>query len=477
MSLRLRPYRKMKDSGVPWLGQVPEHWELVPNKMLFRRRKETVGERHPEFALLSLTLGGIIERDIESGKGKFPSDFGTYQAVYPGDFVFCLFDVDETPRTVGLSTRSGMITGAYDVLKCTAPVPDFLLHYYSSLDERKALKPLYTGLRKVIPEDRFLGAKSPQPPRDEQVLIASYLNRFMRRTTRFIRNRRRLIGLLNEQKQAIIQNAVTRGLDPNVRLKPSGIEWLGDVPEHWEVPRVKQCARTISKGTTPSTEGREILDSGPVRFLKAENIAGGGIVDTPLCFINEETNVVLKRSQLQEGDVLFVIAGATLGKTAVVEIKSLPANTNQAIAFIRPNKRVTPTYLALWLQSHRLRELIWLNAVQSAQPNLSMADLGNFFIPLPPIKEQESILLWLKGSLRGPETAIERTHREIDLVREYRTRLIADVVTGKLDVRGVELPPLEEAEELPAEGDETLDNAPEEETELEPVEERADAGD
>jgi len=269
---------------------------------------------------------------------------------------------------------------------------------------------------------------------------------------------------------------VTRGLDPNARLKPSGIEWLGDVPEHWEVPRVKQCARTISKGTTPSTEGREILDSGPVRFLKAENIAGGRIVDTPLCFINEETNVVLKRSQLQEGDVLFVIAGATLGKTTVVEIKILPANTNQAIAFIRPNRRVIPTYLALWLQSHRLRELIWLNSVQSAQPNFSMADLGNFLIPLPPIKEQESILLWLKGSLRGPETAIHRIHREIDLLREYRTRLIADVVTGKLDVRGVELPPLEEAEGLPAVGDEAIDEAPEEETELEPVEEGADAG-
>ena len=113
----------------------------------------------------------------------------------------------------------------------------------------------------------------------------------------------------------------------------------------------------------------------------------------------------------------------------------LPANTNQAVAFIRPNTRITSNFLELWLQSPRIRELIWLNAVQSAQPNLSMADLGNFAIPVPPIEEQKQILEFVHSATNPISNAISRLEREIDLLREYRTRLVADVVTGKLDVR------------------------------------------
>jgi len=172
-----------------------------------------------------------------------------------------------------------------------------------------------------------------------------------------------------------------------------------------------------------------------VRFLKAENISAGRITDKPLCFIDEGTNRMIRRSQLAENDILFVIAGATLGKTAVVSLEVLPANTNQAVAFIRPNSRVVPSFLELWLQSPRIKELIWLNAVQSAQPNLSMADLGNFATPVPPCNEQEQILEFVKSATKPMSEASSRLEREIELLREYRTRLVADVVTGKLDVR------------------------------------------
>jgi len=283
--------------------------------------------------------------------------------------------------------------------------------------------------------DQFKQILSPCPPPAEQAAIVRFLDWANGRLERAIRAKRKVIALLNEQNQAIIHRAVTRGLDPTVPLKPSGIPWLGDIPQHWEAPRVKQCARKISKGTTPSTEGREILESGPVRYLKAENISAGRITDKPLCFIDEETNRMIRRSQLAENDILFVIAGATLGKTAVVSVEVLPANTNQAVAFIRPNGRVVPSFLELWLQSRRIKELIWLNAVQSAQPNLSMADLGNFATPVPPRDEQEQILEFVKSATKPMSEAISRLAREIELLREYRTRLVADVVTGKLDAR------------------------------------------
>lgn len=460
MIANLKPYPTMKDSGLAWVGVVPEHWGIVPNRAMLRRRKVLVGERHGEYELLSLTKAGIIVRDISTGRGKFSADMGTSQEVRIGDLVFCLFDVPETPRTVGLSSHAGMITGAYTVFECRErQLSRFLEAFYIAMDDRKMLSPLYSGLRNTIPPSTFLDTKTPIPPPDEQATIVRYLDYVDRRVRRLIRAKRKLIALLTEKKQAIIHRAVTRGLNPDVPLKDSGVEWLGEVPEHWEVLRVKHCAKTISKGTTPSTEGCEILDSGPVRFLKAENITSNGVQDTPLCFIDEVTDRMLKRSQLRLHDVLFVIAGATLGKLSIVNKNILPANTNQAVAFIRPNKRIEPHYLEFWVQSPRIKEQVWLNAVQSAQPNLSMTDLGNFASPLPPLSEQIAIVDYLDHATAALDATIAYANRDIDLLKEYRTRLIADVVTGKIDVReaAATIPQVDPLA-VNLEPDDTLDN-------------------
>lgn len=432
----LKPYPSMKDSSLPWVGEIPEHWGLAPNRTLMRKRKVLVGEHHTNYKLLSLTKRGVIIRDVESGAGKFSADMGTSQEVRSGDLVFCLFDVPETPRTVGLSPHDGMITGAYTVFECDEPLcASFIDAFYRAMDDRKLLSPLYSGLRNTIPPSRLLGTMTPVPPPKEQGAIVKYLGYADTRIRRLLRAKRRLIALLTEQKQAIIHRTFTRGLNLNVPMKDAGAEWLGQVPKHWSVVRVKDCAKRISKGTTPSTEGREILDSGPVRFLKAENITSAGVQGKPACFIDEETDSLLRRSSLRKDDVLFVIAGATLGKTSIVSENILPANTNQAVSFIRPKMIVNPRYLELWLQSPRIKEQTWLNAVQSAQPNLSMADLGRFPCPLPALPEQEAIVESLEDASAGIDTTIARAQREIELLSEYRTRLVADIVTGKLDVR------------------------------------------
>lgn len=172
----MKAYPNYKDSGVPWLGDVPEHWEVKRNKVFFTERKEIVGDRHTEHKLLSLTLKGIIYRDLENAKGKFPADFSTYQTVYPNDFVFCFFDVDETPRTVGFSTLSGMITGAYTVLSTKGINQKYLYYYYLCIDNKKGLRPLYKGLRKTVPFDAFMASKLPVPTEVEQQQISRYLD-------------------------------------------------------------------------------------------------------------------------------------------------------------------------------------------------------------------------------------------------------------------------------------------------------------
>ena len=235
-STPIHPYPAYKPSGVPWLGDVPAHWNLVPNRVLMNLRKDVVGNRANKYTLLSLTKQGIIPRNLENAVGKFPSSFDTYQVVEAGDLLFCLFDIDETPRTVGLSRLNGMVTGAYTRFVCgDRNLREFLFLLYLSLDNRKLLKPLYSGLRKVIPRITFLNAKVALPPEKEQAAIVRYLDYVDRRIRRYIEAKEKLIGLLEEEKQAVINQAVTRGLDPNVRLKPSGVEWLGDVPAHWEV--------------------------------------------------------------------------------------------------------------------------------------------------------------------------------------------------------------------------------------------------
>jgi len=155
----------------------PSHWPLIRVRNLLKEENELVGKR-TNFPLLSLTKGGVIFRDTENGKGKFPKDFESYKVVTPGEIIFCLFDIDETPRIVGLSSIGGMITGAYDVfsINTSLSLPEFIYYYFLAVDDNKALKPLYSGLRKVVQMSKFLGIQTPIPPLDEQKKIVEFLS-------------------------------------------------------------------------------------------------------------------------------------------------------------------------------------------------------------------------------------------------------------------------------------------------------------
>jgi len=435
----LKPYPAMKDSGVVWLGEIPEHWELKRLGALLRERGETNEKGHVTEVLSVMRERGVIPYAEKGNVGnKKSEDITRYKVVRPNDIVVNCMNV--IIGSVGLSRYTGCLSPVYYVLtrRAERDDPRYLNAYFQTKPFQESLVRIGNGIlahRMRIPMELLKCELFPRPPAAEQATIVRFLDYADRRIRRYILAKQKLIKLLEEQKQAIIHRAVTRGLDPNVRLKPSGTPWLGQIPAHWEVLPVKRCSIVISKGTTPSTEGQEILEEGPIRFIKAENVSGDVIVDRPRAFIDQETHNILRRSQLHEHDVLFVIAGATLGKIAIVRGSHLPANTNQAVAFIRPNRRVTPEFLAIWLQSNRIKEQIWLNAVQSAQPNLSMGSLGNFPVPLPPITEQTIIVDRLGAELRLSNAATAHDEREIELLREYRTRLVADVVTGKLDVR------------------------------------------
>ena len=206
----LNPNAPMKDSGVDWIGEIPAHWTRLAQKHIFQLKKETVGKRSSEYDLLSLTLRGVIKRDMENPEGKFPAEFDTYQEVSPGDFVFCHFDVEETPRTVGLSEYAGMITGAYTVY---APNPSFdpryLLHFHIFADAGKKLRGLYKGLRNTIGKDVFGAFKMPLPPLSEQQAIVLYIDQASQKIDDAIKIKQAQILAFGEYKATLINSAVT----------------------------------------------------------------------------------------------------------------------------------------------------------------------------------------------------------------------------------------------------------------------------
>jgi type I restriction enzyme S subunit len=245
----LKPYPAMKNSGVPWLGEVPKHWEVKPGRACYREKKiPNAGLK--EKTVLSLSYGQIIIRPEEKLHGLVPESFETYQIADPGDIVVRPTDLqnDSNSLRFGLSRHRGIITSAYMCLNTHEPISKeygyLLLHAY---DLKKVFYGLGSGLRQNLDWKDFKYLPCAVPSSTEQSAIVRFLDYADRRIRRHIRAKQTLIELLNEQKQAIIHRAVTRGLDPNVRLKPSGVEWLGDVPEHWEVVPTRYLFRAVTR--------------------------------------------------------------------------------------------------------------------------------------------------------------------------------------------------------------------------------------
>lgn len=205
----LNPAVPMKSSGIEWIGDIPAHWVFLRNKNLFVPHYEAVGNRK-DIPLLSLTTEGVILRDVESGKGKFPKDFDKYNVVYPDNIIFCLFDIDETPRTVGLCHNYGMITNAYSTFVITDKVlPRFINYFYMVVDNIKGLRPYYTGLRKVVQSNKFMQLKVPIPPIEEQQKIVDYIDSKTTEIDRLVVELTYQVEYLKEYKQRLVSDVVT----------------------------------------------------------------------------------------------------------------------------------------------------------------------------------------------------------------------------------------------------------------------------
>ena len=417
----MKRYEKYSIAANLLTNEIPSHWTMMRNRVFLRPKLVPVGQDANKYPLLSLTTKGIVFRDIESGKGKFPKDFDTYQAVEPNDIVFCLFDVDETPRTVGLSSLNGMLTGAYDTFSMSNVVsPQFINYYYTAVDDVKALRPYYSGLRKVVKKDKFMAISIPLPPIPEQNKIVAYLDKRITLIENCKCQRERELQTLNELKQAEIASLVTRGLNPDVPMKDSGIPWIGQIPDHWELRRFKTVCSLIRE---PSKNGD--------KKIALENIETntGRLIATDSVFDGEGVH-------FEPGDILF---GKLRPYLAKVYLAKESAQAVGDFYVFRSNGSIIPAYLHKLIISAPFIGVVNAGTYGTKMPRASWQDISQLNIPLPPIEEQNAIVEYIESKTNKIDTMVEALKAEIDRLTEYKQRLISDVVTGQIDVRGEQI--------------------------------------
>ena len=442
----LKPYPAMKDSGVEWLGEMPEHW-------VFRRTKTLLAERSekgfPDEPLLAATqTRGVVRKEKYENRTVLAlKDLHLLKVVRVGDFVISLRSFQ---GGIEYARERGIISPAYTIL-CPFEREHhaYLAHLFKSRPYIENLSLFVTGIRQGqnIDYERLARSCLPLPPLPEQTVIVRYLDHVDRRIRRYIRAKQKLIARLEEQKQAIIQQAVTGQIDvrtgqPYPAYKDSGVEWLGDVPEHWDVRRLGYLATKFGSGITPRG-GASVYQENGVPFLRSQNIHFNRLRLQDVARIALRLHRELRGSHVKPGDVLLNITGASIGRVCSVPNDLVEGNVNQHVCIIRPNQsRLLPNLLAAYLSTPIMQREIQFEQSGASREGLTLQSIRNFKIVVPPIPEQSAIVEYLDKATTDTDSAIDRTRHEIDLLHEYRTRLIADIVTGKLDVQdaAAELP-------------------------------------
>lgn len=437
MKNKLPKYDNYKPSNVEWLGEIPQHWEVLANKHIFNLKKNQVGKKSKEYDLLSLTLNGVIKRDMENPQGKFPAEFDTYQEVKKGDFIFCLFDVEETPRTVGLSDFDGMITGAYTVMHVNKSFnKEFLYYFYLNLDKDKRLKSLYTGLRNTISKENFFSFKTYVPPLSEQEKIAQFLDEKTTKIDKAIEIKQRQIELLKERRQILIHRAVTRGVGSlsgvETPLKDSGVEWIGEIPEHWEVKKVKHLVAKAFSGGTPSTDKLDFWDGG-IPWVSSVDVKTDYLFKTT----REISEKGLNRSSSSlapKGSVIFVTRSGILQHTFAISILGKEMAINQDIKCLILYEILSAEYFQKIIKGNNSQILVEVRQQGATVESINMDSFFNLTIALPPVSEQYKIIEYIENISAKISKAIGLKEREIEVLKEYKSSLINSAITGKVRV-------------------------------------------
>jgi type I restriction enzyme S subunit len=431
-----RGYDDYEDSGVRGLDQIPAHWEENRAKRYFEPvdvRSETGAEQ-----LLSVSHHrGVEPRDDEKVHMIKAESYEGYKLCEPGDLV--INSMWAWKGGLGISEHAGIISTAYSV---------FRLRDASAFDLRFLNWLLRTNLyigeylcrskgiwqsRLTLSDREFLNIPIFRPPLDEQRAIVEHANEKLGQIQRFTEAKQQLIERREEQRAAVVNRAVTKGLDAGAKTKPSGVEWLGEIPAHWEMPKVRYSLDEIVGGGTPP-KAREEFWNGSVPWVSPKDMKRDRIRETE-DYISEEAVSQSSTKFVAPGSVLVVVRSGILERTFPVALNEVRVTMNQDMKALTPRDTLAPEYLAYLLKGTETFILAQCTKIAATVGSIETNDFLNMRIPVPPLDEQRRIIAHVRQANQQIDAAIERAEREIALIEEYRRALIVETVTGQIDVR------------------------------------------
>lgn len=412
----------MKDSGLPWIGDIPEHWDTMPNKYIMYKVKE-IQNKYKGEDIISLSVDGVKVRDLEAG-GKMPTSFDGYQKIKPNRLLMCLFDMDVTPRCIGIINDEGLTSPAYSQFAMTpnAYAPYFY-YYYLSLDYDKTLVHLAKNLRHSLTEDQLGAIGVVVPPLSEQQSIADYLDTKTAEIDAAITTAKELIDKYKAYKQSVITEAVTKGLNHEAKMKDSGIEWVGEIPKHWIACRFKTKAQVKANLVNPDNYpdlpqiAPDCIEKGSGKIIKSQMV--------------KEACVISDNHLFHQGQILYSKIRPTLNKVTIAPYDGL------CCADMYPIETTLDVKFCLY----QMMSSIFCGQVgvvvqdRVKMPKINKEEMGQIRIIVPPLSEQQSIADYLDDKCSQIDTVIAQKEQLVRQLQEYKKSIIYEYVTGKKEVQ------------------------------------------
>ncbi|MCD9563404.1 restriction endonuclease subunit S [Tenacibaculum maritimum] len=436
-------YSKYKDCDIPWVKEIPQDWLVTEVRNVFSKN-DIKNEKLEENNLLTLSYGSIKRKSINTAGGLLPASFDSYQILTKGMIVLRMLDLqnDKNSLRVGYVPERGIITSAYigldSKIECDTKYFYYLLHF---MDLIKHFYNRGGGVRQSIGFTDFRREKIIIPSTSEQTSIANFLDYKLEKINRFITKKKQLIELLAEQKAAIINKAVTKGINPNAKLKPSRIEWLGDIPEHWEVTKLSGLCAFVRGSSNFKKD--ELLSKGKYVALQYGKTYKVDEVDENFEFyINDE---FFKESQVVNyGDIIIISTSETiedLGHSVFYNRTDLGLLGGEQL-LLKPNSKIVDGKYLCYSSKVFTKELQkYATGVKVYRFNIN--DLKTIYTTIPSIREQKEIVSYIDTESKRIDRTISTIEKEITLVKEYKAALISEAVTGKIDVRNFKIPETE----------------------------------
>lgn len=414
--------REMKPSSMEWVGDIPASWKVMPNKYLMHKKKEICPVYNGE-DILSLTMKGVIVRDLDAG-GKMPASFDRYQRLEPGNLLMCLFDIDVTPRCIGLIKQAGLSSPAYSqFVLCDDANTAYYCYYYTMLDNDKTLLHLAKNLRHSLTEDQLGAIPVIVPPTDEQHRIADFLDAKCAEIDALTTDIQTQIDTLEQYKRSVITETVTKGLNPAAETKDSGIEWVGRIPAHWPIhPVYSYYGERKNKNRLGKEDNLLSLSYG--RVIRKDINTNDGLLPESFNTYNivEAGDIIIRPTDLQNDKRSL--------RTGLVKEHGI---ITSAYIDLCPLKQVDSRYFHFLLHAYDVMKVFY-NMGNGVRQGLNYSEFSRLMVFEPPYEEQVAMADYLETKVTEVDAIIEQKKEQMAVLDAYKRSLIFEYVTGKKEV-------------------------------------------